>query len=489
MRKSLPISTSLLFSTVLLSMPMAAQDFAPFTPTGRKLFATPDRYTTYGIAFDSTTVSGGTTTYHNYKTVWDTLTPSNCPWWGGPDCTKQSRPTWAGPRIEVSADGTHTLFNLWNEPITLAFSTEAGGQTQIYADGSQQFLLSYVGESPMEVLGFTENVRQWTILHEDLNGDPINSPLNNAPVEVGATVGLLRYFRVDSFPLVLQPVELVGQSEPPLGLHTITPAFLHDYQPGDEVQVHDYANYYIGPPWLDHDFYRKIRILSRTDAPDCVNYELETTVYSLDSGTTVTGTSTVAYSRNEVIATIPFDRFDGTQPFLGKREYCGLSLWTYGTFLNTGLGYCLEENCWGPYDTNGPPPVGGTTSVGGLGTYSSNAAMWNPNGYTTAATVVYFKKNGTECFQEVVMGSAGITAQPPSFILSPNPSEGLVSIASGKPVAQAEVFDTQGHVMANSYLDAKLGKLDMRAAPDGLYLVRLHFVDGSGGTQRLVINR
>jgi len=43
--------------------------------------------------------------------------------------------------------------------------------------------------------------------------------------------------------------------------------------------------------------------------------------------------------------------------------------------------------------------------------------------------------------------------------------------------------------MANSYLDAKLGKLDMRAAPDGLYLVRLHFVDGSGGTQRLVIDR
>lgn len=434
-------------------------------------------------------MNGGTTTYHNYKTVWDTLTPSNCGWWGGQECNKQDRPTWAGPRIEVAADGTHTLFNLWNEPITLAFSTEPGSQTLMYADGSQQFLLSYVGESPMGVLGLTENVRQWTILHEDLNGDPINSPLNNAPVLVGGTIGLASYFRVDSFPLVLQPVELAGQAEPALGVHTITPAFLNDFQPGDEIQTHDFANYYTGPSSWDHNFYRKIKVLSRTDSPDNVNYELETTVYNVDSATEIIGNSTASYSRTEVIAEIPFDRFDGTQPWLGMRGYCGIPLWTYRTFANMGLGYCPEENCWGPYDTNGPPPYGGMTMVGGLGTYSSWSNLISPSGYTTSHDVVYFKKNGTECFQEVVMGTSGAFGPPVVFQLSPNPSEGLVSILSGKPVAQAEVFDTQGHLAANINLDVRLGKLDMRSAPDGLYLVRLRFVDGGVGTQRVAIGR
>lgn len=489
MTRSLPFSTSLLLLTVVLSATTNAQDFAPFNANSRKLFATPDKYTTFGIAFDSTTVNGGTTTYHNYKTVWDTLTPSNCGWWGGQECDKQDRPTWAGPRIEATTDGTHTLFNLWNEPITLAFSTEPGSQTLMYADGSQQFLLGYVGESPMEVLGLTENVRQWTILHKDLNGDPINSPLNNAPVLVGGTIGLASYFRVDSFPLVLQPVELAGQAEPALGVNTITPAFLNDFQPGDEIQTHDFANHYIGPPSWDHNIYRKIKVLSRTDSPDSVSYELETTVFNVDSATEITGNSTASYSRNEVIAEIPFDRFDGTQPFLGMRDYCGLSLWTYGTFLNTGLGYCLEENCWGPYDTNGPPPTGSTLRVGGLGIYSTSESIVSPSGYYTLSDVVYFQKNGTECFQEVIMGMSEASDRPVAFQLSPNPSEGLVSISSGKPVAQAEVFDAQGHALANINLDMRLGKLDMRSAPDGLYLVRLRFVDGGVGTQRVVIGR
>ncbi len=489
MTRSLPLSTSLLFLTVLLPTLTSAQDFAPFNANSRKLFATPDKYTTFGIAFDSTTVNGGTTTFHNYKTVWDTLTPSNCGWWGDQSCNKQDRPTWAGPRIEATTDGTHTLFNLWNEPITLAFSTEPGSQTLMYADGSQQFLLSYVGESPMEVLGLTENVRQWTILHEDLNGDPINSPLNNAPVLVGATIGLASYFRIDSFPLVLQRVELAGQAEPALGVNTITPAFLNDYQPGDEIQTHDYANYYTGPPWWDFDIFRKTVILSRTDSPAEVTYEIENTVYNVDSAMETTSVSSVTYSKTEVIATIPFDRFDGTQPWLGLRAYCGIPLWTYSTFANMGLAYCADENCWGPYDTNGPPPYGAMTQVGGLGTWSSWSYINNPEGYTTSYDVVYFKKNGVECMDEVVMGLPESSDRTDPFQLSPNPSEGLVSIASGKPVMQAEVFDAQGHAMANISLDVRLGKLDMRSAPDGLYLVRLRFVDGGVGTQRVVIGR
>lgn len=489
MTRSLPRSTSLLFLAVVLSAPTSAQDFSPFNAESRKLFATPNHYTTFGITFDSTTVNGGTTTFHNYKTVWDTLTPSNCGWWGGQECNKQDRPTWAGPRMEVTTDGTHTLFNLWNEPITLAFSTAPGSQTLMYADGSQQFLLSYVGESPMEVLGLTENVRQWTILHEDLNGEPINSPLNNAPVDVGVTAGLIRYFRVDSFPLVLQPVELVGQSEPPLGLHTITPAFLHDYQPGDEVQVHDYANYYTGPPWWDENIYRKIMVLSRNDSPTEVTYEVETTVYNVDSATQTTGSASATYSKTNVIATIPFDRYDGTQPWLGMRDYCGIPLWTYSTYLNQGLGYCPEENCWGPYDTNGPPPYGGMTMVGGLGIFSSTSSITSPSGYTTSNTIIYFKKNGTECFQEVVMGTSGASDRPIAFQLSPNPSEGMITIACDGSFVGVDVLDAHGRGNAEFALDVQRGKLDMRAVANGLYLVRLRFVDGSIGTQRLLIAR
>ena len=490
MRKQLPSSSFLAPLTVLAALDTTAQDFAPFTPDSRKLFGVVPGYTsTFGIAFDSTTVDAGTTIHHNYKTVWDTLTTTSCAFWVGSECYKQDRPTWAGPRVEVDDQGTHTLFNLWGEPIVLHFSTEPGSQTPIYTDADEQFLLSYAGEAPGNILGLEENVRHWTILHQDLDGQPINSVLNNAPVDVGATAGLVRYFRVDSFPLLLRPVELVGQSEPPLGLHTITPAFLHDYQPGDEVQVHDYANYYVGPPWLDNNTYVKRTVISRTDSPTEVTYGMVLVSYDADSGIVISSTATEIHSKTEVIATIPFDRFDGTQPSLAMEDYCGLPLWTYRTYLNQGLGYCPEENCWGGYDTNGPPPYGGSTLVGGLGTYASSASIMQPTGYSTSNTIVYFKKNGVECFNEVVMGVTGHSGTPGRVTVAPNPVDDAFRYEASGPVAVLEVRNAQGRIMTKRVLPGRSGTVATASWPVGVYVLRLDLADGGSGSRRLVVSR
>lgn len=480
---------SMVVMSMFASVALKAQDYQPLSSDSRKLFATPDKHTTFGIAFDSTTVNGSITTYHNYKTVWDTLTPSNCGWWGFGECQQQSRPTWAGPRIERDDQGAHTMFNLLEEPITFAFSTEPGSQTLMYVDNDEQFLLSYVGESPMEVLGLTENVRQWAILHEDLGGQPIDSDLNNALVEVGENVGLIRYFRVDSFPLVLQPVELVGQSEPPLGLHTITPAFLCDFQPGDVVQTHYYANYYTGPPWLDYNSYDRMEILSRTDLPTEVSYEVETVTYNVDSATEVTNTSTVSYSKVDTIATIPFDRFDGTQPSLGMEDYCGLSLWTYRTYLNTGLAYCADENCWGPYDTNGPPPVGGSVLVGGLGNYASSADIWNPSGYNTFTGVVYFEKDGVVCMDEVVMGMPDVEAATPLITIAPVPADGGFTYRSSVPLSRCDVMDAHGRRVPSPSVSGTVGSVDTSSWPPGLYFMRSTLRDGRTVLGRVMVSR
>lgn len=46
------------------------------------------------------------------------------------------------------------------------------------------------------------------------------------------------------------------------------------------------------------------------------------------------------YSRAQAIATLPFERYDGTQAVFEERSYCGMHLWKYQTFYNTGLAYC-----------------------------------------------------------------------------------------------------------------------------------------------------
>lgn len=467
----------------------AAQSYAPFEPGSRKLFGSTQGFTqAYEIAFDSTIVDGGITTYHNFKTTQDTLTPSNCGWWGSPECIRQDKPTWIGTRIEKDDQGVHRFFTALGDTVTLHFSSALGSQTLIYEDQDQRFLLSYSGELATVILGLTENIRRWTIIHEDIEGQPINSSLNNALVDVGESVGLARFFRVDSFPLVLEQVELLGQLEPPLGLYQITQASLHDHQPGDEIQKHHYAYHYTGPPTQNYNFFRTTRILSRQDTPENVSYEVETTTFNLGSATENVESGTLTYSKTEVVQEIPFTRFDGTQPWLGYEGPCGLPLWTYSTYFNQGLAYCSEENCWGPYDTNGPPPSGTTVLVSGLGEYESSSFLISPTGFSMSTRIIHFIKNGIPCGTEAIVGMDDHADANTSLLLAPNPANDHVQVIGLEDAIHAELYNASGRLVLDRAL-TNSNWLELGDLNSGLYLMRVTTRSGVLRTERLMIER
>ncbi|MGV3636053.1 MAG: T9SS type A sorting domain-containing protein [Flavobacteriales bacterium] len=463
-----------------------AQAYAPFSPGTKKLFSSfPVHTSGLEIAFDSTTIAEGTTTYHNYKALQDTLTPSGCAWWVGTDCRHQDKATWIGPRIEQDEQGVHRFFTVLNDTVTLHLATTSGAPMVMYADADQRFLLDYSGAQAEEVLGITENVRKWTVLHQDAGGNTINSALNNATVAIGETIGLIRFFRIDSFPSVLEPVELIGQSGPSLGLHVITPAVLHDFQPGDEVQSEHYAQYVIGPASQNFDFVRKIRILEREDTPTSVVYQAEVTTLQSGSTAPTVQTTSLSYSKTTILATLPLLRYQGTGTELDLEDYCAAPLWTYTTNLNGGVGYCQEENCWGGIDTNGPPPSGYTTLALGLGVYDSLVYVSGPAGYTTSTRIVYFKKNGISCGTEVTVGLTESSA-PDDLAVFPIPSTGTVTVRSASPVQGIQVFDQQGRSIA-ALTDTARGTIDLGRTPDGLYTLHVLFADGTRAQRKVVI--
>lgn len=469
-------------------MGVFAQSFAPFTASGRKLFASvPDQHNGYSLAFDSVATNGNLTTYYNFSTAWDTLTPSNnCVWWVGNECFKQEKPTWLGGRIDKDAAGMHTFFNLWNEPISVPFHTDDQDTVLMYADGSQQFLLSYDSEGSTDVLGLVDNVRQWTIHHRDLSNNPIPSPINGAVVRVGETMGLVDFFRIDSFPQVLEPVEIIGLQLLGLGLYQLTPALLEDHQPGDEVQWHEYYHLNFGPPWNNYDRYRKYVYLDRTDTQDSVLYTAHQEWFNVGELTLHVDTIQLAYAKNTVIASIPFERFDGTRPMLRKLSYCGIPMWTYDTFLNTGLAYCTEEKCWGPFDTNGPPSQGGTTVVVGLGTFRDHSYIVSPNGYQADDRIVYFKKDGVVCYDEIAMGTPRPIAEQPTVEVFPDPTDGRATFRTSHVVMALEVMDPLGRVVHRSTPFSNTGEIDLTREKNGAYLVRARFANGSMAVQRVI---
>ena len=477
--------------TALTSPGATAQDFAPFTSESRKLFANTDHDQVFSLAFDSVASSGDTAFYYNFHTKRDTLLPSNCGWWTGPVCWPMDQATWAGAEIKVAPNGTHVFHSAFvdDDPVILEFSTVPGSETFMASAIDQEFLMAYDGTFTMDILGQSESVRQWTILHQDQFGNTIASPLSGAHIRVGETIGLIDFFRVDSFPLVLEAISLVGQTEPPLGLHEITPAVLEDHQPGDEVQFHETYDLYIGPPWADYDRYRKYIYLSREDTPTEVIYSVQQEVFNADGTGVVVDTVTLTFDRTTILGTIPFEQFNGAWPHLREAGYCGMPLWTLTQPLHNGIDYCADENCWGGTDTGGPPLEGANTYVVGLGTFDRVEFVSGMPGHSLYHAMVYFKKSGTECFQEVMMGSEQVVAAVPSFQLSPNPTTALMRISSPKPVVGAEVIDAQGHLVTVAALNAARSELDLGISAEGLYLLRLRFVDGSVVTERVLLRR
>jgi hypothetical protein len=480
----LSCSSALLLSP---SAELAAQNYLPFNASNRKLFTSdPDQHWAYSLALDSVVTNGDITSHYNFRTAWDTLTPSNCGWWGGDACYRHDRPTWLGGRIDKDAAGVHTFFNLWNEAITIPFHTNALDTVVMYADGAQQFLLSYDGEGPGDILGLVDNMRQWTIHHRDLTNNPIPSAINGAAVRVGETLGMTYFFRIDSFPQVLQPVSVAGFESQGVGLYQITPAMLADHQPGDEIQWNEWRYQYNGPPWNNYDRYRKRIFLERTDTPDSVIYVAREEVFNAGELTLNVDTLELKYARNTIIATLPFERFDGTRPWLHRDLYCEIPMWTYDTYLNAGLAYCMEEDCWGPFDTNGPPAQGGMTQVIGLGTYRSHSAIWSPSGYQADDRIIYFKKNGITCMNEAIMGLPNTTMVQPAVQLGPNPTDGLVNFTSAVPIVEVELMDMHGRIMQRTALFNASGNVDLSVHAEGLYVIRFRFANGSISTHRVI---
>lgn len=400
-------------------------------------------------------------------------------------------PTWAGAQVKVLPNGTHVFHSAFvdDPPITLEFSTVPGSGTLMAAAIDQEFLMSYDGESTMDILGQSEPVHQWTILHQDQFGNAIASPLNGAHIRIGENIGLVDFFRVDSFPLILEPISLVGQASPALGLYEITPAVLEDHQPGDEVQFHETYDLYNGPPWADYDRYRKQVYLAREETPEAVVYTVRQEVFDVGGTVLTVDTILIEADRTTILGTIPFERFNGSWPQLREAGYCGTPMWTLTQPLHNGIDYCAEEHCYGGTDTGGPPVEGSTTYVVGLGVLDLDEYIFSPNGFSRHHAIVYFKKSGVECFEEVMTGTGQTGAVQTTFDLSPNPTDGLVTISSRKPVLGAKVIDMHGQEINNYVLEVQKDKLDMHAAAPGLYLVRLRFVDGTVGTQRLVLRR
>lgn len=472
---------SFAFLLLLTSVSGFGQPYKLFNAVSKMVFTTfPVAGVTYNLAFDSADASGPDSVFYPYRLAEQDFSDSeNCFFWGGPYCRHQTQPIWAGMRISASETGLYRFFNLSGDTLLFDTGTIPGQTSLLFQDQNQRFNLLSEAPDTMTVLGISDSVASWRILHTDLQGVPINSALNNQLLMVGKTLGLIRFFQVDSFPQVLQPLVLLGNAHPDAGLIRLTYGMIYDHQPGDVIQYYDSWNRPYGPPWENYERYITHTFLARTEDDETLSYSVGRRVFYQDSLEVIVDTIQLQYQKNEVFRESPYDN-SNTFGFLMRSalfysNYFGFDCWTYQEEPEH-LIYCSEENCWGPYDTQGPPEETTVIHAIGLGETVNRGWMFGfpPSGYSYNKHIVYFIKNGIPYGNEVIVGTNHKPYPGVGIGLFPNPAGDQLFLKTELPVnARVLIYEMNGQLVQTNTLEYSQNEIDISQLPAGLYLVKV----------------
>lgn len=400
-----------------------------------------------------------------------------CLGWGDPNCYKANNPIWAGSLFLTNNNGTYWMRNVFGDSLRFDLGMTVGDTAMFFQDASQRFSIVKAGPDTMSVLDLIDSVYTYTIAHTDLVDQPIASALNGGSLIVGKTLGLIRFFKIDSFPQVLEPIELIGNKGPDLGLHQITSAMVYDYQPSDVVQTKSYEGG--GYPPLPFSYW-KDSVLARLDTPDSVRYEMAWESFNADGTITNSGIGTLNYSKLEVFAELPFERFNGSNITLSRTSDCGIANWVLARELVPAIWFCTFDNCWVNGDSGGPPPQSSSSyHLGITATHYYFQTPINPwdQPYWNIRSLVYYRKNGVECGTEQHVGIMEPIGPTP-IVVFPIPSQGPLSITSAKIIRSFSISDSRGRVVLASSPGSLVTHVDLSDLAPGVYHLTLLTEDG-----------
>lgn len=482
---------AIIFLLFLAPLILFGQDYKLLTATSKKLYSTVSQpQTAYSMSIESAKMSETDSVYYNFFELDNELTESDtCFFWGeGPFCYKQNRPGWLGPRIEFDNQFSYRFFNLNNDTLHFSFNTEVDGPIPFYSDSIQEFSILYEKDDTLTLLGVADSARYFKILHADLDGNLIDSPLNGYELIISKQFGLENFFEVDSFPSVLKPVKLIGNVSPNAGLYLMTNETVYNFEVGDEVQYMEYSWYESPmPPEFYYTRYRKFIFLEKEITDDLLIYKVRQELFYKDSVGIEIKTLNKDYLRSDTIAKIPFEKFNILNRSLKEVDYCGKFFWTYSIDGYEGEWFCGADTCWGTGDTFGPPDKLHTSYVFGLGLYSDSRKDPYPDGYDLHDEIIYFKKDGTECGTEVVVTVNENKALKDNITVSPNPVRDEATISSPIIINEIDVISSSGKKLFSKILSGKQNKINMTGFENDVYFLRLKLITGQVIIKKIIV--
>lgn len=527
--KSIPVFLiSFVLCFLLTAIPdVSAQHFKPFEASTKALYTTwPEKGITSSLSFINASADGSDSIFSTLKRIdtedWGNMIfpDSSCTmgFWGtGGTCFPLNSPLWFGRDIRQTSDLDYQYVNTFGDSLHFDFSLDQTDSILIYQNEVQHFYLIYEYSDTSTWLNHSDSVAHYRIAHLDINGTAMNSAVHNAPVVIGKDLGMIQFLRIDSFPLVLQPIQLAGHVGAEAGISSILVKDIYDFNVGDIFQ-YKFQQSSLGPQAPGYTEYRNISILSRTETNDSIfynrsvevfkfhgTYELINGLYVFFPDTTYTlDTTYMSVSKTGIWEQIPLEAQDTvstyrSQNFFFNNDDCGPA-WTLRQ-SGSRLEYCSADStgCYGDHSNLAPGDliqIQGFLTIGkGVGIINSYGGWEILSGISNSQsnTLLYHEKNGVSCGQQWVLGTNTPTVIKDRLKVYPNPAQTFIQVVIpdfrySHSITQVEIYDLQGRMVMSQGGDVSGQHISIENLNPGIYVVNAITRQGAY-TQKLIIGK
>jgi hypothetical protein len=260
----------IVFGTFFM-VPAIAQDYQSILPHRNATYESDGGYMKF-VKTDSTATVDESTTLFLFRNIQETAIEG---------CFVPYGVSWLGGKIIMNANGDNMFFNRDNDTILIMTQAAQGESWIAYADTNIQVQAEIADHDLMDVLGETDSVKTITFTVYNSELDPIEHILNDKTLRLSKNQGLvttLNFLRFPDFSNWRESVEeynLVGLSNPAIGVQNLSWFDVHDHQPGDELHIVESKD--DGMSGIVHFDYKQIieKFQERHDFNDSIVYRVE----------------------------------------------------------------------------------------------------------------------------------------------------------------------------------------------------------------------
>lgn len=405
------------------------------------------------------------------------------------DCFSPSVASWIGKSVTIKENGINEFVNKNNEIISLNTNAVLGEKWIAFQrEGSLIIEATVIDHDTMSFLSLKDSVKTIGFQAYDKDMNPLDFEINTLNIKISKNYGFVKTFNFYLFPNFqvefpseqFEEYELVGLSNPKVGIQNLTWFEVNDFQVGDELHVLNRASYWNGDAETDgYETTEKTiyKYLERANYTDSIvyHYARKQSVYT----TNAAGNSFKYYDDTVRVVVKSDPSFDKLP---GERIATDNGIFNYYMTNNQLLcktnpsGYesfgLVEGSCWQLVIADGC--LTNDEYLKGLGGpyYSCTQSLCLGS---SERKLVYYKKGETTWGTPLIVTGISDLKTVNNISIYPNPACDYINVSFEDNIANCAIYiyNIQGKLQKSKKLEANHSTMDVSDLHSGVYILKI----------------